>query len=361
VAASIQTDLRGFMRRATRRSSTLVVLAVLSGCSIFTPVAPPPAPPPELPPIVTPEPEPVPLPEPVAEPAPEPEPEPLPPQQNIKPRIAVVLSESVPAYVDVADALGGYLDNYKVYDLSDRGLPAREAFDEIAASDAAAVVAIGLPAARAARRFATVPVVLGQVFNLQESDLVSDDMRAVAVLPPIALQVDAWQSLDPALRNIGAILGPGHEDLIAETEAALLARGIKFHHAVAQSDRETLYLFNRLVRDIDGFILFPDNRILSRTVLTEMMSYASRHRVQVAVFNPPLLELGATFSAGAVESDIAAQIAAVLEKATSGRWSEVPPLTPLTEMDFRTNPAMLRRLGLEATATDLAGTLAEVQ
>lgn len=363
MAKSFQTELRGLLHTAARRSLPYLLLATLSGCSIFAPLDPLPAPPPELPPVVVPDPEPEPLPEPIAEPAPEPEPEPAPapPPQNIKPRIAVVLSDSVPAYISVGEALGQYLDNQKIYDLSERGLPAREAFDEIAASEAEAIVAIGLPAARAALRFGTVPVVLAQVFNLHETELVSDNVRAIAVLPPLALQVEAWQSLDPTIRNVGAILGPGHEALIAETEAALQERGIKFHHAVAQSDRETLYLFNRLVRDIDGFILFPDNRILSRTVLTEMMSYASRHRVQVAVFNPPLLELGAVFSAGAVESDIAAQIATVLDKATSGRWSEVPPLTPLTELDLQTNPVVLRRFGLESAASEMAGTLADAQ
>ena len=53
-----------------------------------------------------------------------------------------------------------------------------------------------------------------------------------------------------------------------------------------------------LIRDIDGFILFPDNRILSRSVLTEMMADANRHRVQVAVFNEPLLEFGAGVPVG---------------------------------------------------------------
>jgi len=360
VAEFFRTELRGLLRTTAARSSLFIVLAILSGCSTFRPVELPPAPPPELPPVIEPAPEPPP--EPVAEPAPEPEPElPPSPPQNIKPRIAVVRSDGTPAYIEVSEALGKHLDNHKVYDLSDRGLPARDAFADIAASDAAAVVAIGLPAARAARRFATVPVVLAQVFNLHESDLVSDDVRAVAVLPPMSLQIEAWQSLDPTLRNVGAILGPGHEDLIAEAEAAMLDRGIKFHHAIAESDRETLYLFNRLVRDIDGFILFPDNRILSRSVLTEMMSYASRHRVQVAVFNAPLLELGAAFSAGAVGSDIAAQIAAVLDRTISGQWSEIPPLTPLTEIDFRANAVILQRLGLEAPVSALTGTLADAQ
>lgn len=363
MAESFRTELRGLLRTTIMRSFVVVILFVLSGCTLLTPPELPPGPPPELPPVVdvAPEPEPEPVPEPVVEPAPLPEPEPEPVPQNIEPLVAVVISDRTPAYVGVANALGQYLDNHETYDLSDRSLLAKDAFAAISQSNASAIVAIGLPAARAARRFATVPVVVGQVFNLHDAELLSDDVKAVAVLPPIGLQIDAWHEIDPTIRNVGAILGPGHEGLIAEAEQALAARGVKFHHAVAQSDRETLYLFNRLVRDLDGFILFPDNRILSRAVLTEMMSYALRHRVQVAVYNEPLLEFGALFNSATVEDDIAGRISLVLEQAVSGNWQAVPPVTPLSEIDVQPNSEILQRLGLAAPSGALTNGLAEVQ
>jgi ABC-type uncharacterized transport system substrate-binding protein len=353
----------GLLRAAAIRASSLVVFAMLAGCSTLLPQdpTPPPTPPPELPPVVEPEPEPVePAPEPVAEPQPEPEPEPEPPA-NIEPLVAVVLSDRTPAYTGVAEALAGYLDNADTYDLSDRSLPARDAFAAIADSGASAVVAIGLPAARAARRFATVPVVIGQVFNVNDGELLSGDVKAVSVLPPMALYIDEWHKLDPSVRNVGAILGPGHDDLIAEADEALQARGVKFHYAVAQSDRETLYLFNRLVRDIDGFILFPDNRVLSRSVLVEMMSYASRHRVQMTVFNEPLLEYGAVFSAKTVEADIAAQIVGALDEAIRGDFASVPAISSLSEIEIRTNPEVLQKLGLQVPGEDVDQAVAEAQ
>ena len=151
------------------------------------------------------------------------------------------------------------------------------------------------------------------------------------------------------------------EDLIAEADEALRERGVKFHYAVAGSDRETLYLFNRLVRDIDGFILFPDNRILSRSVLTEMMSYASRHRVQVAVFNEPLLDYGALFSAGVPETNVADQITVVLDKILSGDIEAVPAITPLTGIEIQANPEVVQRLGLDQPDGNLETRVAEAQ
>ena len=224
------------------RSSTLLVLLVLSGCSIFTPQQTlPPPPPPDLPPVVEAPPDVVPDPEPEPEPVVvEPEPEPEPEPTNIEPLVAIVISDQTPAYVDVASALESHLTNHVVYDLSARGLPARDVFGQIATAQASAVVAIGLPAARAARRFATVPVVVGQVFNVTEGDLLTDEVRAIAVLPPMHLQMEVWHELDPSIRNVGAILGAGHDALIEEADEAMRERGVKFHYAVASSDRETL-------------------------------------------------------------------------------------------------------------------------
>jgi len=342
-------DATGSARAILARSLLILFLVSLSGCAFLMPE------PPE--PVVQVEPEPEPEPEPELEPAPapvvepEPEPAPLPPPKPVLPKpvgplVAVVLSNRTPAFVDVSDALVEYLDNHEIYDLSDRSLLPEAAFAEIASSGARAVVAIGLSAAHAAADYSTVPVVVSQVFNTSESRLLSPNLKAVRVLPPIEQQVEAWLKFDPSIRNVGALLGEGHNDLIAETDKALRKYGIKFHYAIAESDRETLYLFNRLVREIDGFILFPDNRILSRKVLTAMMSSASQNRVQVAVFNEPLLQLGATFSASAVDSDIAASITKALNKIIDGRTDDVPQVSDLSELRITTNPAAMQRLGL---------------
>lgn len=360
-----QTEWWGLSRALTMRSAPVFLLLLLSGCAVLSPEPPelptPPEPIQEPQPEPTIEPAPEPLPEPVVEPAPPPPPPP-PEPQNIEPLVAVVLSNRTPAYVDIAVALEKYLENQEVYDLGDKSLLAKDAFAAIAESKASAIVAVGLPAARAARRFSTVPVVVGQVFNINDAELLSGDVKAVAVLPPIGLQMDAWRELDPSVRNVGAILGAGHDDLIAQADQAMKDRGIKFHYAIAGSDRETLYLFNRLVRDIDGFILFPDNRILSRNVLNEMMSYAARHRVQVAVYNEPLLEAGALFSAASVESDVAAKIALVLDQIISGNVADVPAVTELSQIEIRTNPDVLQRFGLATSqVADIDSTLAGSQ
>ncbi|MEQ9561884.1 MAG: hypothetical protein RLN69_05135, partial [Woeseiaceae bacterium] len=214
----------------TRRllSPSIVVLLMLSsaGCSLLQPVAPPETViiEPELPPAVVVQ---VPI-EPIAEPIvivpreepePEPEPEPLVPSV-FSHRVAIVLSGRQGAYDNVAHELEQVLEDYSLYDLSDRSQTVRSVFQNIADEQATAVVAIGLRAALSARALSTVPVVFCQVFNVSDNDLVTDTVRGVSSIPPRALQLRAWQDLDPSLANVGAIIGSGHESLIEEATLA---------------------------------------------------------------------------------------------------------------------------------------------
>lgn len=298
-------------------------------------------------------------------PDPNPDPQPVPPvvteSGTVSPHIAVLLSEPLPAYKSVSVELVAYLEDYKVYDLSDGSRSSRETFAAIDESDAELVVAIGLYAAKLAKSFATVPVIFGQVFNVNDNDLVSDEVKGVAALPPLALQAEAWRGMDPNLRNIGAILGAGHDDLIVEAEQAMKIQGFKFHYVVVKSDRETLYEFNRMIPDIDGFILFPDNRILSPAVLTEILQVAARHQVQVAAFSEILLAHGATFSANSVAADIAGKIAIALNDILDGNIDEVADLAPLSEIRIEVNPAMAQRFGLDLSGVEIGESVADAQ
>ena len=265
--------------------------------------------------------------------------------------VAIVVTNTIPAYTNVATELGKLLENQTVYNLADKSRSEKEVFSRIDETEAEAVVAIGLRAATAAKSYSQVPVVFCQVFNVEDNDLISDQVKGVAALPPLDLQVSAWKELNPGIRNIGAIIGEGHESLIEEAAESTEAAGINLHYRVANSDRETLYLFNRLATDIDGFWLFPDNRILSSSVLRQIFKDASRKNVQVAVFNNSLLDLGAAISSTSVGSDIASTIVSVLAGIDSGEMDLIPDITPLTKMEIRTNEAVLKTFRLRADST----------
>ena len=124
-----------------------------------------------------------------------------------------------------------------------------------------------------------------------QSDVIEGRFMGASVVARLHAepQFRAWKKLDPGLRRVGVITGPGHEKLISEARKAAQHHGIELIHHTVLTDMEMLYDFKRLTPEIQGLWLLPDDRILSRRVLREIMSYSTRHRQEVVVFHPELL------------------------------------------------------------------------
>lgn len=248
------------------------------------------------------------------------------------PGVAIVITNSQPAYTDVANELAARLENYEVYDLGGNGEPPINVLRRVNDSNSSVVVAIGLRAARSSVSMSRKPVIFSQVFNHREHELLTDNSRGVAAIAPLEAQLAAWKEINPTIVRVGAIIGEGHEDLIEEARQAAEKHDIDLRVQVTTSDQETLYFFRRMIHDIDGFWLFPDNRILSGRVLQEMLSDASRQKVPVTVPSESMLELGATLSISTVAADIARTIVRVIREVQSGNLESLPPITQLSEI-----------------------------
>lgn len=310
------------------KKGALVLVAMLfAGCQALQPPLPPPI---EEPVEVVIEPPVV-----IVEPAPEPvkaAPPPLPP-------VSIVLTSNQPAYADVARELTRHLDNIRTYDLGSKDRTPAAVLRQINDLEPGVVVAIGLRAARSSIAMSEHPVVFSQVFNYRHHGLLQDNSRGIAALPPVEAQLAAWKEADPTVSRIGLIVGDGHDELITEAEIAAQRHGIELVVKVTRSDQETLYYFRRMIRDIDGFWLLPDNRVLSSRVLQQMLAEAKQRRVPVSVPSDPMLPLGATISMTAQAADIAATIAAVVRRIQAGDIDRVPAITPLSKITVRSRGA----------------------
>jgi len=273
---------------------------------------------------------------------PTPEPTPTPSQTLIEqPTISIVLASRIPAYEDVAKALADHFEFVSIYDMSDKSQPPASAFRLINDGSSDAVVAIGLPAARSSTALSEAPVVFSQVFNYRDYSLLGERSRGVSAVAPMDAQLAAWKEAEPALTTLGLIVGPGHGDLIEEAELAAERQGLLLTVRVANSDQEALYYFKRMVRNIDGFWLLPDNRVLSTRVLREIVGQARRRNVSVLVPNPSLLAIGATISVSTVPADIATKIRDIVERISRGQLDSVAPMTALSEIRVETNDSLL--------------------
>ncbi len=246
------------------------------------------------------------------------------------PPVAVVLTSRLPAFLDVANALSVQLDDVEVFDLSDDRQSPAAILREINDSGSRTVVAIGLRAATTSVAMANSPVVFSQVFNHQDHGLLTEKSRGVAALAPLEAQLAAWLDLDTSIKRIGIIIGEGHEALLEEAQLAAEKHNIELHVRIAHSDQETLYIFRRMAQNIDGFWLFPDNRILSARSLQKILDTAKRGRIAVAVPNESMLDMGASISISSEAGDIADTIARIIRKINAEGLRSIPPITPLS-------------------------------
>lgn len=328
-----------------RRWSILALAAaVLGGCATPEPVPVPAEPPPEVPEPVEPEPQ-VPV---VREPPAVEEPPPV--EEPLAP-VAIVLASRQPAYEAVVTELGKHLEDYSVYDLTDKSQPVETAFRAINDENALAVVAVGLRAARSAVQLSRRPVIFSQVFNFSEHGLLTDNSRAIASIVPLDAQLAAWKKLDPAISEIGLIIGEGHERLIEAATLAALEEGVNLIVRVSHSDQETLYFYKRMVADIDGFWMMPDNRILSSRVIREILHDAHQRNLSVAVPHDGMLPLGAAVSFTTSASNIAATILDVLKDIHADGIEAVPAVTELSEYQLKTNDEVLKKRAEAAAAS----------
>jgi ABC-type uncharacterized transport system substrate-binding protein len=332
-------------RRAAWGATVAAALLAFAGCAAFRPDSPS-APVAVVPPV---EPSPPPA---IAAPEPEPTPAPVrPPKPPPPPRNVVVLFEQgAGGYADVAAEIEAELPPARYRTLlvpipADAAKPA-DLLNPLVALKPSVAVAVGRVAVELARaNLSATPLVFCQVFNYQEFLDSGTRVWGVSPLPPLALPLRGWTSVNPSRRRIGLIVSDAHSTLVQEAVAAA-GDAFEIKHAVSSSDRETLYLFKRLASEVDGFWLVPDNRILSPNVLRDLLSYAVAHDVGVLVFNESLLPWGALMSATTTPTDVARGVRSVLERVVSGATKGLPPLTPLAETKLTVNADVAGRLGV---------------
>ena len=327
------------MRNAYLRTGlplVAVMLLLLAGCA-------------SGPPAVLIEPEPVAVlpepPPPVVEPEPAPAPPPAPAPQPPRAEIALILDTSTPAHAAVAEEIAAALTprRYRVTRFTTDAAAELEALGDRRVT----IVAVGADAVRAARAaLPSKPLVFCQVPDYDEALESGPSVFGVQTLPPLALQLKSWQSVDPSLRTIALIVSASGAALAEEARQAATALAKDLLVEISASDRETLYLFRRLATTVDGLWLLPDNDALSPQVLRELLAYASARGIGVLTFNEALLARGALLTATAVPADVAATVALVVERVVAGRTAELAAMTPLSAAELAVNVEVAMTLGL---------------
>lgn len=267
------------------------------------------------------------------------------------PGLIVLQSDESPAYAHVTQALvARWKGKVEVFQLNPYLEADAETQARVQSSAKQLVVAVGLPAARHARRLTGKKVVFCQVFNYEQAKLVTPWMKGVSALPPLGEQFRAWKNLSPDLTAVSVITGKGLQGLVREATVAAKDSGIALRHIEVNSDLELRYAFERTSPEIRALWLIPDNRVLSRDVLRDVLTLGQQRKAQVLVFNEQLLPLGGVLSVDSNADDIAEQVLARVTQSSRADMVPGPDVVPLTKLNVRFNPAMIKRLGLQSTS-----------
>ena len=261
-----------------------------------------------------------------------------------KESITIVLSGMSPAFVEVEREIKKiYKGQTETHVLSSDSDANRSLLIKIQSSDFTAVVAVGFDAAKLAQKLTNKKVIFCQVFNYEDAVLISDSMRGVAATPPVKQLFHAWKLLYPSLKHIGVITGTNLRGLMTEAREAAKKENLELIHIEVRSDKETLYAYKKITPNIQGLWLVPDNRVLSRDVIRDIMSYSVKEGKQVAVFNHELLSMGGLLSAESYYADIAGQVVTQIKHVHSSHGGSI---VPLTKTKIKVNSVIAKRFNL---------------
>jgi ABC-type uncharacterized transport system substrate-binding protein len=263
-------------------------------------------------------------------------------------KVAILISQDLPEFVSIANTLAEQFGdgNYSLHHLKGRVHYTSRVLKEVEASDADQLVAIGLLAARVARKQSTRPVVFCQTYNYQEHNLISAESKGVSFLPPFDQQFASWKMLAPNLQHVGIVTGPNQAEILKEIRQAAGKRNIEIVSRTVTSDKEALLETRRMIAELEAILLLPDNRVLSPGVLREIMATGTKRHTQIAVYSPGLLDLGALISFTGTAEDIAANVIARLKQVDKSGQLSGPALRPLSALEVQVNPEVARNLSL---------------
>jgi len=274
-----------------------------------------------------------------------------PPKPAVQPadkEVVVLVSEDIPAYSEVAQALAKMLGKRgSIHYLNGSPFENIKMLAAYKIEENKQFVSIGLNASIAAKTLTNRQVIFCQVFNYPDYELLTARHKGVSMMPSMSKTFSTWRKLAPNITDIGVITGPGFEDMIQTAKAAARSNGITLHHETVTSDKEYQYSFKQLADNVQGYWLLPDNRVLSGNILSDVMTFSVRNKKQVAVFSEELLNRGGLFTTLSAPEDIAQHVLDRLEQAEDEEKVPGPDIVYLDKLILRINPVMAQRLNLE--------------
>ena len=216
-----------------------------------------------------------------------------------------------------------------------------------------AILAVGLPAARAARKaLPNVPLVYALIASPHSVGL--DKMPGVSFAPDPKRYVDLLQQALPQSKKLGLIYQPGASDAyVALLKQAADRAKIQVFTRTATSDRDIPAAVRELVEHIDAFLVLPDAQLVTTESYRFIVQTTMEKRIPLITFSPELLNVGALLALSPDFSDTGERAGELLLQLLAGKSADaLPPTFPEGVVDFNEKSSELlgRPIPLEVMA-----------
>jgi putative ABC transport system substrate-binding protein len=210
------------------------------------------------------------------------------------PSVVILKTKNALMYVKVvAGAKKVLAANARIVEINVDGRPEEEIVSQLQAAAPQAVLAVGLPAARVAKKASPdVPIVFALVASPAAAGL--GGSAGVSFAPDPKRYIELVLQGLPHVKRLGVIYQPDNSDgYIAALKQAAERAKLQLVTRAAQSDRDIPASARELVEHVDAFLVLPDAQLITTESYRFIVQTTMDKRVPLVTFSPELLSVGA--------------------------------------------------------------------
>ncbi|MDH5429040.1 MAG: hypothetical protein OEZ57_00300 [Nitrospirota bacterium] len=243
--------------------------------------------------------------------------------------IAILKSADIAAYSEAIEAFKEALPtSFNVaweFDLQGDMAKGRNLARRIRASQAHAVLAVGLKAALAAKlEILDIPVIMCLVLDPEKYALPSGNMVGLSLQIPFDQQLKPLQALIPKLSRIGVLFDPektqGQRDQLEHQANSL---GITVISQEVHSEQDVSLALKLLKKKVDALYLLPDSTVLTENTLDFLVSSTLESHIPLIGFSAGLVRSGAVSGTYLNYADLGRHAATLVPRVLPARASSL--------------------------------------
>jgi putative ABC transport system substrate-binding protein len=267
--------------------------------------------------------------------------------------IAVLMSSREAEY---KEALRGFKETAKQpvvaeYDMEDDLDRGRKQLSEIEAKvKPELILAVGFSALQAVANQTDIPVVYCMVLN--PPSVLGDNTKKVtgaSMNIPVEQPLRLLKQLGPNIKRIGVVYNPSRTGYLVKRAAAVARQeGLQLVTREVNSARDAIAAVGPLLEEVDALWLVPDESLLQRAVVQQMLLLAYRKRVPLLGLAEGHAKMGALLALSfASTQDIGRQAGELANEVLAGKSAGDLPYTTARQTALIVNLKAAQKLGLE--------------